>query len=116
MSRLPIRLSSNGQREFLNTLTANGIEFAKRLPSLDVMVWAAGETIEIIAAVGSLPFATIAGVLVAWLRGRASRSVTIQTKQNAFVQITGYSVEEVASLLREASSLNVIQTTKDDPE
>lgn len=113
MERLRVHLSRNGRSEFLSALTANAIEFTERQPTPG-MVLASSGTVEIIAAVGTLPFASLAVVLIKWLHGRASRSVTVQTRGNTVVQLKGYSADEAGKLLKEAASLIVVQTAKDD--
>ena len=106
-----VNLSRHARNEFFVALKENQIEFVLGKGVLG-SIQNSLETIDIINA----SIAAIACVLVAWLRGRTSRSVMIQTKNHEVIHVKGESVDEVVKLLREAVSLNVIQTTKDDPK
>jgi hypothetical protein len=109
MSQLRVNLSSGGRTEFLALLTESGIDFTERTPPLGAILASIG-SIEIIGAIG----APLAAVVIKWLHRLSSRSVTIQTSKNAFVELKGYSPDEIAKLLKDAVSMNAIQRTKDD--
>jgi proteasome assembly chaperone (PAC2) family protein len=115
MSQLRILLSKNGRAEFLSLLKENNIEFKERRPAPGQIV-AAGELIEILAPIAAIA-ASLAGVIVAWLnRPRAPSKGIAQTNDNRIVHLEGCSIEQITIIVREASSISMIQPTKDDPE
>jgi hypothetical protein len=115
MSHLQASLTSNGKAEFLSLLREEGIRIEQR-PLMPGVILAALETFDIVTV--GVPLGTLAAVLRKWLAVRGSRTIIIQTKRNGVFSLTakGYSADEVARLLKEASSIKVIQATRDDPE
>ena len=109
MPQLQVRLSKNGRAEFLDALATNGIEFTRRQPPAG-RVSASIENIVI--DLGGPLIGAMAYVLIAWLRPRNTRTVTIQ-RQSETIQLKGYSVKEVEKLLEAASSVTLIDTEKD---
>jgi hypothetical protein len=113
VSHLRVHLFKNGRSEFLSLLRESGIEFSEWRSSSG-LVTNSYETIEISkAGKDSSPFGALAVVLVTWLRGRASREVSVRTNQRTVLQIEGYSVKEVSKILEKAFSITAIQTDKD---
>src|SRR5437660_1479004 len=115
MSHLQATLTSDGRAEFLSLLGQEGIEIKQR-PRIPGVILAALETVDIVTV--GVPLGTLAAVFRKWLTVRGSRTIMIQTKRNGVFNLTakGYSVNEVAQLLKETSSIRVIETARDDLE
>ena len=72
-----------------------------------------GEILEIVKAVGNASiWASLATVIVAFIRARKSRKIIIQTEDNNVFHAEGYSVEEIAKLLENAENITVIEARK----
>jgi len=100
----------DSKESFLSLLDENNIHFIEQVPHPGV-VMAAGEIVEILKAVGAASiFPSLAAIAVQWLRARSSRKLMLQTKDRQIVHLEGYSVQEVAALLKQAESLTVIDT------
>jgi hypothetical protein len=78
-------------------------------------VVASGEIVEILKALG-IPSAcgSLASVLIAWIKSRASRKVILQTDDKKVLHLEGYSVKEIEKLLPKTTSLTVIDTRPPD--
>ena len=63
----------------------------------------------------SIPAATIASVLVAWVRARASRKIIITTKDKTVIHAEGYSVEQFEKIIDRVDDLAVIDIQKPGP-
>jgi len=73
----------------------------------------AGEMLEIVKTVGNATlWPSLASVIVAFIRARKSRKVTITTKDNKIFHAEGYSMEEISQILHEARSITAIDTEK----
>ena len=59
---------------------------------------------------------SVAAVLVAWLKARASRKVILTLRDKQIVHLEGYSVEEVKQLLNMTEVATVIDTKPTDSE
>ena len=115
MSQLRILLSKNGRSEFLSLLRENKIEFEEIRPAPGQIV-ASGELIEIITAIAAIA-APLATLIVGWLnRPNKSRKGIVQKNDNRIVHLEGCSIEQVTIIVAEATSMSLIQPTKDDPE
>jgi hypothetical protein len=62
----------------------------------------------------TIPWASVATVFVAWLRGRASRKIIVTTNDNKVIHTEGYSVEQFEQLLAQAREVTVIDTKKSE--
>lgn len=72
-----------------------------------------GEVLEIVKAVGNASiWASLAAVIVAFIRSKKSRKVIIQTEDNKVIHAEGYSAEEITKLLENAKNLTVIDAKK----
>ncbi|MBE0425134.1 MAG: hypothetical protein IBX72_00605 [Nitrospirae bacterium] len=100
----------DSKESFLSLLDENNFLFIEQVPHPGV-VMATGEIVEILKAVGAASiFPSLAAVAVQWLKARSSRKLMLQTKDKQIVHLEGYSVQEVAELLKQAESLTVIDT------
>lgn len=96
-------------------LKENNIEFEERRPAPGQIV-ASGEVIEIITAIAAIA-APLATLIVGWLnRPHKSRKGIVQTNDNRIVHLEGCTIEQLTIIVSEASSMSLIQPTKDDPE
>ena len=107
---LTINLFKNGGAGFVNLLRESEVEFTARPPTLHA-IQASGEVVEILVATSAV-VTPLAGVMVTWLNARASRQIMIQTPQGV-MHTKGLSVEETRKALENASTLTIIQSTKD---
>jgi hypothetical protein len=73
---------------------------------------ATGEVLQFIEH--AIPWASLAGVAVAWLRARANRKIIVTTKDNKVIHTEGYSVEQFADILTKAREFTAIDTKKSD--
>ena len=73
---------------------------------------ATGDVVQLIGH--AIPWASVATVLVAWLKTRASRKIIITTKDNKVIHIEGYSVEQFEQILAQAKEVAVIDTKKSE--
>lgn len=100
----------HSEESFLASLREHNIPL-KEHPVILNQPMASGGVVEILTAIGAqsaLP--ALAIVVVQWLKARRSRKVMLQTKDKQVIHLEGYSVEEVAELLKNVKSLTVIDT------
>ena len=72
---------------------------------------ASGGTLEIIQAVGNAAFwASLATVIVAFIKSRRSRKVIITAKEGTVVHAEGISMEELEDVLKQARNLTAMDT------
>jgi hypothetical protein len=111
---MTVLLLGPGSDSFTTALDDAGIEYQvlARQPQPGVIMNASGDVLQFVGHV--VPWASIASVLVAWLRARASRKIIVTTKGNKVVRIEGYSVEEFQQILADAREIAVIDTKKSD--
>ncbi|MEJ0020444.1 MAG: hypothetical protein WDN25_28625 [Acetobacteraceae bacterium] len=110
MTHLRVVLGGFDNAEFRKLCDSHGLQLVARRP---VGLVASTETLELLRGIATiaLPFGK---VLVAWLNGRASRRVMIQTKDGRIVQTMGMSAEDTAKILHEAASVTVIAPKQDN--
>jgi hypothetical protein len=77
-------------------LEGSGIEFLIRAPRPGI-ISAAGSIIELAQA--AVTSGAIAGVLVAWVKARASREIQVTLEDRRVLSLKGYSSEQVKELL-----------------
>jgi hypothetical protein len=116
MTGLRVNLFRNGRSAFLSLLREHKIEFIERPPMPGAIV-ASGDVIYIVDAAGVA--GAIAGVLITWLRGRATRKIMVQIGRDKVVQLEGYTADQATKLLStldpvSAATVTLIQTDKDD--
>src|SRR5262245_22939508 len=104
-----ITCGGKGSADFAHHLDSAGVEYEILRPTPGVVVAAVGDILNI--AEHATPYDALAGVLIGWLKMRASRDVILSTKAHRVFHARGYSVEEVGRLLRATSRITVI-----DPE
>jgi hypothetical protein len=98
-------LFKDSKASFLRALDENQIAYSS---SATEGIQASGWSIHVgdVSAVA----AALASVLVAWIRARASRVVTLTLEGNKVVHLQGLSIAEVERLLPKAESGAVIDT------
>ncbi len=115
MSSLPLHLFKDSSASFTEALSANGVEFSRRIQLTEAPM-AAGWVIEVFSAVKeATPWGALAVVIVAWLKAKSSRKVIITTRDNTVVHVEGFSIEQVAKVLESAKDAAIIDVppTKD---
>ncbi len=103
-----VALFKDSQASFLQALNEAGIPFEK-LKAAPGSVMASGAMVIIaqtVAIVGA-----IAPVLVAWLKGRASRKIILTLQDRTIIHVEGYSLEQVRELIPLIASMAVIDTS-----
>jgi len=112
---IKVALFKDSKESFLSLLKENDIAYTERTVRPGV-VMAAGETIEIIKALGEASlFPALATVIVQWLRARSSRKIIVQTKDKQVVHLQGYSVSDAERVLKSAESFSAIDTEPNKP-
>lgn len=103
-----------GSDSFNSALDDAGIEYEQQSPRLQpgVIMNASGDVLQLIGH--AIPWASVATVLVAWLRARASRKIMVTTKDKRVFHVEGYSVEEVGQILTQAREVTIIDTKKSE--
>ena len=116
MSSLPLHLFKDSAASFTEALSANGVEFSRRI-QLSEGPMAAGWAIEVFSVVkDATPWGALAVVIVAWLKAKSSRKVIVTMNNNTVAHMEGLSVKEVAEVLAAAKSAAIIEVPpKDNP-
>lgn len=116
MSSLPLHLFKDSSASFTEALSANGVEFSRRI-QLSEAPMAAGWAIEVFSVVkDATPWGALAVVIVAWLKAKSSRKVIVTINNNTVAHLEGLSVKEVTEVLAAAKSAAVIDVSpKDNP-
>lgn len=109
-----ISLSGVGSETLLADLDSAGVEYMCDSPRVGVLM-NAGTSIQFINDLsGAIPWVPIASVIIAWLKYRPSRKVTVVNEKKEILRIEGYTTTELASLLSSSKSLRAIETKKPD--
>lgn len=112
MDTLPLHLFNDSAEAFLALLEEHGIKYQARPIRLGVPM-AAGETVEIIKAIGSIVFfPSLATVIVAFIRARRGRKVIVTTEGNTVVHLEGMSPKEIEQILSQAQNITAIDPNK----
>lgn len=106
-----VALFKDSRASFLEGLNDAGIPF-EELKAAPGSVMASGATV-IIAQTGVIAGA-VATVLVAWLKGRASRKVILTLQDRTIMHVEGYSHDQVRELIPLVASMTVIDTSPTD--
>jgi hypothetical protein len=97
---MTISLAGIGSETLLSDLDAAGVEYIRQRPPNGIIINAAGDIIQIIKGISdSIPWASLAAVLVAWLKYRPSRKLIIRLKDDKIIHAEGLSVDELLRLL-----------------
>lgn len=103
-----VALFKDSQASFLQGLNEAGIPF-EELKAASGSVMASGAMV-IIAQTVAIAGA-IAPVLVAWLKGRASRKIILTLQDRTIIHVEGYSLEQVRELIPLIASMTAIDTS-----
>lgn len=116
MSSLPVHVFKDSAASFVEDLSANGVEFSRRIQLAEGPM-AAGWIVDVFSAVkDATPWGALAVVIVAWLRAKSNRKVIVTTKDNKVIHIEGLPVADVINVLESAKDAAVIEIPpKDDP-
>ncbi len=111
---MKVLLLGPGSDSFIAALDEAGIEYERRNPKPQpgVIMNASGDIVQFLEH--AIPWASIATVLVAWIRARASRKIIVTTTDNKVVHTEGYSVEQFEKILTQAREIAIIDTKKSD--
>lgn len=102
-----IALFKDSRESFIKALDEADVAYEElRAPPGQVMASGAMITVAQTAAVAG----SVAAVLVAWLKARASRKVILTLRDKRIVHIEGYSVEQVKELLPSVDHGTAIDT------
>lgn len=104
-----IHLFKSSHDSFNKAMKEAGIEYSG-LAALSFKPQASGFTEFVQAFSESMPWNSLAKVIVAWIDARASREVIITTKDSKIIHMKGYGIEEVERLLDNTKSITVIDT------
>jgi hypothetical protein len=106
-----VALFKDSEVSFLQALDEAGIVYERAQPHAGSAM-AAGTLVTVAqtAAVAG----PVAGVLVAWLKARASRKVILSLHGNKVVHLEGYSVQQVKELLPQVEHMSVVDTKPAD--
>ncbi len=109
MSSIPVHVFKDSAASFTEALSANGIEFSRRIQLAEGPM-AAGWIIDVLSTLKDpAPWAALATVLVAWLNSKAKRKVIITTKDNTIIHTEGLSVSDTIKALERAKDVAVIE-------
>jgi hypothetical protein len=116
MSAIQVQLFKGSYQPFSELLRRSGISFSERRPDPGKIVASSYWIVIDGLGVGAV-LTPLAGVLIAWIRSKASRKVIITTRKDTVINdIQGMSVEEVERILKSAKGLTVIDpAAKDKP-
>lgn len=107
-----VLLLGPGSNSFTTALDDADIKYQllDRRPQPGVVMNASGDILQFLGHV--IPWASVASVLVAWVRARASRKIIVTTKGNKVIHTEGYSVEQFEQILSDATEVAVIDTNR----
>ena len=116
MSSLPVHVFKDSAASFTEALSANGIEFSRRIQLAEGPM-AAGWIVDVFSVLKDpAPWAALAAVLVAWLKAKSSRKVIVTTENNEVIHTEGLSVADTLKVLERAKNVAVIEIpSKENP-
>jgi hypothetical protein len=98
-----------GSETLLEDFDAAGVEYDRKHPQPGVIM-NAGEVVEVL----KFTVLVLATIIVAWLKARPSRKVTVTLKDKSIWQAEGRSIGEVEKLLTSAKTIMALETKKPD--
>ena len=112
ISVLHVALYKDSRDQFISLLKEHGVSHEEMMPRANV-VMASGFMVEILQS--SAPWAaSLAAVIIAFLKNRRSRKVIITKSDNTVVHCEGLSQKEIESVLLKSKSLAAIDTMKNE--
>ena len=109
-----ISLLGIGSETLLSDLDSAGVKYIRHHPPAGVII-NGPETIQIIKDISdTIPWGTIAAILIAWLKYRPSRRIQVKLEDNKILHIgtEGLSVEKFKDLLLHCQNITAIETKK----
>jgi hypothetical protein len=100
-----------GTDDLLEAIDATGVEYKKTIPRPGQIMASAGDILTF--AQDHATWGAIAAVLIAWIRARSTRQITITQAPNyKVIQAKGMGVEELEQLLGSTARVTVFDTAK----
>ncbi|EJB0232206.1 hypothetical protein MUJ65_002189 [Vibrio vulnificus] len=111
MTHVDLILPQSSKNEITTFLEANHIRFSEKAgfsisPTFD----------QVLLFIDSLPWESIAAIIVAWIAKRPSRRVKFTFVNNTCIDATNYSTEELKELLSAHKQVNLFLEDKDNDE
>lgn len=107
-NNLKIYLFNGAYKTLPDEIKAVGIEFT------ELHQFSVTSAQVVLELVNSVPYASIAAVLVAWIRARAGRKATITTSDNITIHTEGMSIEATERALKSARSVTVVESSDNE--
>ena len=103
-----------GSDSFPAALDEAGIEYEKRTPRFPpgVIVAATGDVLQLVEH--AVPWASVATVLVAWIRAKSARKIMVTMPDKRVIHAEGFSREEFEQILQKATEVAVFDLNKPD--
>lgn len=109
---LPVHLFKESFGAFTSLLNEHGVKYQMRAVRMG-MPAASGGVIEILQVVGDAAiWGSLAAVIMAFIKSRNGRKVSVTTKEGTVIQAEGLSAKELEKLLEQAQSMMAIDTNK----
>ena len=103
-----------GSDSFPAALNEAGIEFEKHTPRPPPgVIWAATGDV-LLFAENVVPWASLATVLVAWIKARSARKIIVTTKAGKVIHAEGFGVEQFQQICDDLEEVAVIDLNKPD--
>lgn len=113
MTTLQVRLFKDSRDPFVQLLDEHKLAYRAREIRPGVIM-AAGETLELIKVVGNVAiWASLAQVIVAFIKVRSSRKVIITLRDGTAVHAEGLNQKELEKVLEQARDFAAIDAGKD---
>ena len=109
-----VKLFGPGIDSFPAALDEAGIEYEKHTPRFPpgVIVAATGDVLQFVEH--AIPWASVATVLVAWIRAKSARSIKVTMPDKRVIHAEGFSREEFEQVLQKAAEVAVFDLNKPD--
>lgn len=107
---MKLQLVGKGANSLRDDLSAARVRMTAEMPQ---GVQMSGLTVELVANATLWP--SIAAVIIAWIRAKASRHVTITLDDDREIDIRGVDASEVIRLLTIASHVTALDTKPNEP-
>jgi len=111
MNSIPIHVFKDSFRPIKDLLQKHDISYKERQMPKGV-VYASGSTLEIVLS--ATIWASLAAVLIAFIKARHSRKIIITTKDNRIVHGEGLTAKDMEIILRNAKDIMAAETEPED--
>ena len=110
MNVLPVNVFKDSFKPIIELLNKNKIEYQMREERSGIFM-ASSSVIEII--VNASLWVSLASVIIAFIKAKNGREVTITTKDNQVIHATGLDSKQLENVLQNARNINAIDTGKE---